>query len=157
MGGRWEGGMSNCFSHIDYWINKEAAGVWQTGVTNYHHKKNGAHCKLVIMPCRPLALWRGTQSTNIHLLEKRWPLAHQDIRDAELALVSPLPPHPPQSMWCWKMVGNGIHVSKVVRGKWPDRTRELIHAASPFLYLSLTLGKLWFKKIRVKYIALPLL
>lgn len=61
MGGRWEGGMSNCFSHIDYWINKEAAGMWQTGVTNYYHKKkNGAHHRLVIMPCRPLALWRGT-------------------------------------------------------------------------------------------------
>lgn len=39
MGGRWEGGMSNCFSHIDYWINKEAAGMWQTSVTNYYHKK----------------------------------------------------------------------------------------------------------------------
>lgn len=39
MGGRWEGGMSNCFSHIDYWINKEAAGKWQTGVTNCYHKK----------------------------------------------------------------------------------------------------------------------
>lgn len=39
MGGRWEEGMSNCFSHIDYWINKEAAGVWQTSVTNYHLKK----------------------------------------------------------------------------------------------------------------------
>lgn len=39
MGGRWGGGTSNCFSHIDYWINKEAAGKWQTGVTNYYHKK----------------------------------------------------------------------------------------------------------------------
>lgn len=39
MGGRWEGGKSNCFSHIDYWINKEAADTWQTSVTNYYHKK----------------------------------------------------------------------------------------------------------------------
>lgn len=39
MGGRWEEGKSNCFSHIDYWINKEAADKWQTSVTNYYHKK----------------------------------------------------------------------------------------------------------------------
>lgn len=39
MGGRWEGGKSNCFSHIDYWINKETADTWQTSVTNYYHKK----------------------------------------------------------------------------------------------------------------------
>lgn len=25
--------------HIDYWISKEASGKWQTGVTNYYHKK----------------------------------------------------------------------------------------------------------------------
>lgn len=39
MGSRWEEGTSNCFSHIDYRINKKAAGKWQTGVTNCYHKK----------------------------------------------------------------------------------------------------------------------
>ena len=58
MGGRWEGGTSNCFSHIDYWINKEAADTWQTRVTNYYHKKMilSQNCKNTLLTVSSLEM-----------------------------------------------------------------------------------------------------
>lgn len=102
MGGRWEGGMSNCFSHIDYWINKEAAGVWQTGVTNYYHKikkkwnslRAGNNAMLAISSLERYS------AHNIRLLEKRRPLDHQGEEGPHLLSLSPSPCLLAQSSRC---------------------------------------------------------
>lgn len=89
MGGRWEGGMSNCFSHIDYWINKEAVGMWQTSVTNYYHKKKKSSSQAGNNAMLAISSLERYLEHNIHLLEKRRPLQHQSEGGPHLLLPPP--------------------------------------------------------------------